>query len=242
MQQLSELLGIQTGARISVVGCGGKTSIINLLAQQNSRRPVLILPTTKILPPGAACTTLCKTPAECQSHTPHSGVQCMGVLNQSTGKLEALPAPDLAAVGQNAGYALVLMEADGSRGLPCKGWLPGEPVVPAFTTLTLGVLPITALGLTATEEHVQRLQQFLALTGLRHGNAITADALAAMAAAPSGMLKCAVGRTALIVNQAQDDDARQKAAELCDRIRLRYPGVIRHFIVGSARQNQWSMV
>ena len=112
------LLGLEDKAIIAVIGCGGKTSLIASLANEYRHKKVLVTPTTKMFP--------------------IEGIQCLGILNEASGKLEALKQEQLEAIIPQ--YDLVLLEADGSAGLPCKGWLADEPVVPAFCTHTIGVV------------------------------------------------------------------------------------------------------
>lgn len=238
MSTLSSLLGLARGSAVAVVGCGGKSSIIQLLAAQNSAGSVLVCPTTKILMPQ---TGRIIPEGEAAAHLPRQGIQYMGASANGGQKLAALPPAMLAAAVQK-GYNLTLMEADGSRGLPCKGWLPTEPVVPAFTTHTVGVVPACAPGLAATAQNVLRLPQFLALTGLAEGDITTAGAVADMVAAPSGMFKNAVGKTALIVNQTDLPGGPQAAQKIITAIQQRYPGRIQTFIVGSAKTNTWTQI
>ena len=238
MSNLSSLLGLPRGSAVAVVGCGGKSSIIQLLAAQNSAGSVLVCPTTKILMPQSGHVIF---GGEAAAHLPQQGIQYMGVSANGGQKLAALPPATLAAAVQK-GYHLTLMEADGSRGLPCKGWLPTEPVVPAFTTHTVGVVPVCALGLAATAQNVLRLPQFLALTGLAEGDVITAEAIADMIAAPGGMFKNAVGKTALIVNQTDRPGGPQAAQEIIAALRQRCPQRIQNFIFGSAKTNTWTQV
>jgi probable selenium-dependent hydroxylase accessory protein YqeC len=180
---------------------------------------------------------LITTREECVAHVPRRGIQYLGLLNHDTGKLEALAQEDLIAVER--GYDLVLMEADGSRGLPCKGWTETDPVIPVFATHTLGVVSINAIGLPASEENVFRLDEFLALTGLRRGARITGEALAAMVGAPDGMFRRSAGMRALIINQAESCHGLSLASSLADMIRASYVDTPRVILAGSALKNEW---
>lgn len=234
---LSRLLGLQPGEALAVVGCGGKTSLIGLLAQENSAQKVLLLPTTHIglLRPGLAL--CCTTRAESLAHTPQPGVQCLAQWEPASGKLRALPEEDWPRLAQ--GYDLVLMEADGSRMLPCKGWHEGEPVVPAFATRTIGVVTTAALGRPVGEDTVHRPEAFRALTGLGKGDVITVAALAAMVAAPQGMFRHAVGRRLLLINQVESGPALQHARDLAAALCQNWPGALPRILAGSVRQNSW---
>lgn len=219
---------------VSVCGCGGKTSLVNLLASEYRNKKVLITPTTKMRPLYDDDIQLCTTREMCISHAAQTGIQCMGILNSSTNKLEALNETDLAEVASQ--YDLVLMEADGSRGLPCKGWTKQDPVIPNFTTHTIGVVSIHALGLPATEANVYRLPEFLTLTGLHEQDPITLHALASMIDFKYGMFHRYQGQLIVCINQVESAQDRQHAELLKKLILEIYPYPIR-IIIGSAKQN-----
>ena len=82
--------------------------------------------------------------------------------------------------GHDGPFRLLLLEADGSRMLPLKGWGPQEPVVPDFTTATIGVIPVHLLGRSLDSRHVHRWPVFKEHTGHREGQALRADHLAAV--------------------------------------------------------------
>lgn len=232
-QPLVRALALGPGARVAVSGCGGKTSLVGLLAQQNAASRVLVSPTTKIRPMPHAL--LLPSAAAALAHTPKPGIQCAGEYHPETQKLHSLPPEVLAQIHPR--YHLVLMEADGSRGLPCKGWLPYEPVVPSFATHTIGIITLGALGLPATETSVLRLPQFLALTGLARGAPITLEALAKMACAPEGMFRQRSGEVILFLNQVEDAQALQHARHFTVIIQSLYPGIVHRFVIGSVHQN-----
>lgn len=217
MQRITDGLDLAGRSVVSVIGCGGKTSLIAQLSSENPDREVLISPTTKMRPMDRA----------------------VGVFMGEKNKLRALPEAALAAIAPL--YDLVLLEADGSRGLPCKGWLQSEPVVPAYTTHTVGVVTLQGLGQPATEGTCLRLPAFLALTGLRAGDPITPEALMAMVCSPQGMFWNAVGRRMLLVNRVEDDRTAALARDWCGGIQAAYPGLFERIIYGSIHQAQWML-
>jgi probable selenium-dependent hydroxylase accessory protein YqeC len=231
---LGRLLGLDRGSRVAVSGCGGKTSIVNLLAgEADKAMSVLVTPTTKIFPD-----LIFPARETCLTHAPRPGIHCLGLLNDRTGKLEALAPEDLAAIAPR--YDVVLMEADGSRGFPCKGWAEYEPVIPEFATHTLGVVSVNAVGLAAAAENVFRLDEFLKLTGLNKGETVTAGALAAMVASPDGMLRRRAGHAAVAINQVEDRRGRETALELAALIRQVWGNEPLQIVFGSVKRNRWS--
>jgi probable selenium-dependent hydroxylase accessory protein YqeC len=237
---LIDYLGISTGSIAAVVGCGGKTSLISLLACKLRNRKVLVSTTTKIYPPKNDGVMLCETLRQCEEHEPQNGVQYMGLMNNASGKLEALPGTLLAELVPR--YDIVFLEADGSRGLPCKGWQENEPVVPHSCTHTIGVVTINALGKAADATVVHRLPEFLALTGLREGETITALALEAMVCASKGMFKNSAGRQYVLVNQAEDDSATGAALSFLQTIKEKYKNRFVKLLLGSVHHDAWREV
>lgn len=224
-ETIADFLAISSGSVVAVIGCGGKTSLIALIAEGSTGEKVLISTTTKMFPP---------------AHALREGVECVGVLNPASGKLEALSEPALA--GMMPRYAIVLLEADGSRGLSCKGWLANEPVIPGVCTHTVGVVTMDALGKAATKAVVHRLPEFLSLTGLREGEIITEQALKRMVCAPAGMFKNSVGRRFLLVNQVEGDAAARAARSFLRAVKEEYPDRFERLLYGSVHLDTWQEV
>ena len=237
--EVMSALGIGQGSRVAVSGCGGKTSLINSFARESAgNMSVLITPTTKIRPERDDGVFLVKTREECLAHIPRRGIQCMGVLNAATGKLEALSPDDLSAIVPR--YDLALMEADGSRGLPCKGWTERDPVIPGFATHTIGVVSIKAVGLCASEENIFRLGEFLRLTGMTKGESVTIRALALMIASPEGMFRRKSGTVSVMINQAESPGLMKLARELAEEIRGISASAHLKIFAGSAIAGEWT--
>jgi probable selenium-dependent hydroxylase accessory protein YqeC len=206
-------------AVVTVIGSGGKTSLIWHLARYFAPKPrgVLVTTTTKMFPL-----------AETESLP---GVTVAGRFNQKTGKLEALPLEELAE--RIASYDLVLIEGDGSRNRPFKGWAEYEPIVPLFTTVTVGILPLWPIGKPVSEELIHRLPLFCALTGAAIGDALEIGHLVkgiAGEGTDKSLLTAAVGRKILFFNQIEDEpsvlQAEKLAALLPEDFRLGLHGII----------------
>ena len=215
--RIVDALGLPFPSVVAVVGCGGKTSLITQVANSCPGKRVLVSPTAKMFP----------------LHLENA--DCHGILNPKTGKLEALPPGELAEL--IAGYDITLLEADGSRLLPCKGWMDWEPVVPSYCTHTVGIVTMNALGLAADETCVHNFPQFLALTGLQQGEAITTEALRAMVCAPGGMFKNSAGNRILFVNQAEDAKTAEIAARFLLSVKESFPGMFTRLLIGSVNND-----
>ena len=234
---LLTLLEITTGSVVAVIGCGGKTSLIELIATLSSNKKVLISTTTKIFPMTSKQVILCDTLKSCVDHKPQTGVQCLGIYNKNNGKLEALPEHVLVDLMPN--YDITLVEADGSRLLPCKGWRYDEPVVHCNCTHTVGIVTMDALGKAATNEVVHNLPEFLSLTGLKEGDIITDQALVDMVCLPGGMFKSSAGQQYLLVNRAEDVSSICAAKAFLQAVKERYPIRFKRLLYGSVHRNIW---
>jgi probable selenium-dependent hydroxylase accessory protein YqeC len=247
---------------ITFIGSGGKTSLVWHLARRLSRRPgetagqgsralrrVLVTPGTKMrLPPrtdGMRVIFSEELPRE--EARPLPGITFTGSFNEKTGKVESLPPGELERIV--AGYDLVLVEGDGSRELPLKGWAAGEPVIPACTALTLGILPLGALGKPADERIVFRLPEFCALSGASPGETIRAEHLAKVISgnpaggdqpAPEnrGLFAAARGERILFFNQAEDDAAFAAAGRIVSLLPALFRSGLRRVIAGSVWQDK----
>jgi probable selenium-dependent hydroxylase accessory protein YqeC len=209
-----------------VIGSGGKTSLIWHLARYFApkSRSVLVATTTKMFPPKK--TELLP------------GIDMAGRFNQKTGKLEALPLEELAE--RIPAYDLVLIEGDGSRGLPLKGWAEYEPVIPSFATVTIGVLPLWPLGKPISAEFIHRLPLFCALTGADIGSMLEIEHLVKVIAGgkmEKSLFSAAVGRKILFFNQIEHEAAVLQAAKLAALLPMDFKSRLQGIIAGSVEQD-----
>lgn len=148
----SRLLQIPRGVT-AIIGSGGKTTLLYLLARELSRTSRVIVTTS----------THIQRPEElpyCEAVTAVSGLTVVGTPCEN-GKLAA-PRQSFAALAALADY--VLVEADGSRRLPLKAHAPHEPVLPENTAQVITVVGASGLNRPIAEV-VHRPERFTALTG-----------------------------------------------------------------------------
>ena len=200
--KLSEMLSIEPGVT-AIVGSGGKTTAMYLLAEELRKRGTVICCTTTHIRPPHHIPVLCRAgEAEAAGVLAREGILCLGT-PAPEGKLAA-PALPMARLACLADY--VLAEADGSRGLPMKAHLSHEPVIPPEAGQTILLVGASGFG-RPVESAAHRPERFCQLSGLAMGDPITPRALAAV-----------LGRENLagkvFVNQAEEDAAIKNAREL----------------------------
>lgn len=156
-RELSGILDIRRGVT-SVIGSGGKTSLLRALSR-GLPGTVLLCTSTHIFPfPGVP---LLENPEReaLRKAFARSRVICAGTMEETTGKLTALP------YGLAGLCDYVLVEADGAAGRPLKGHAPWEPVIPPETGRVIQVVGMSGLG-RPMEETVHRPEYFCRLCGM----------------------------------------------------------------------------
>ena len=201
---LAELLGAGRGVT-SVVGSGGKTSLLAVLARDLSGTVVLTT-TTHILPFAGVPLVTSADAGDVVAALAGSRVICVGSQAEKNDKLAA-PELGMDVLASLADH--VLVEADGSRRLPLKAHAPWEPIIPACSERTVLVLGASGLG-RPVREVVHRPERFCELAGCAPDDPATPELVARVANAE------ALADVAL-VNQADvAADATRELAVLLD--------------------------
>lgn len=200
-------LAIERRDIVCLIGAGGKTSLLFRLAaearQQGDR--VLATTSTRMFVPAPGDYDAIDLSGTLFAETPVTapGIYVGGQALPTNGKM-AGPTMD-SLLRQYRQFDLVLIEADGAAGRPLKGWNMTEPVIPGWTTQTVGIIDIQAVGSTICSALVHRLDLFLQLTGARAGQRLSLEHLSRMVLHRRGLFGQARGRRVLYVNKVETD-------------------------------------
>lgn len=134
------MFGLKPGV-VSVIGSGGKTTLLSTLARELPG-PVILCTTTHIFPFSEYPLISGEDAGALNAALARSRVVCLGQPGKD-GKLTA-PALSFSLLRELASW--VLVEADGSKRLPAKAHETWEPVLPPERTRTICVLGATAFG------------------------------------------------------------------------------------------------
>ena len=199
MVSLREGLILEGGGVISLVGGGGKTSLMFELARELSMAgdTVLTTTTTKILEPSPdqtgsvilsdSVSIILERAAEALSESPHL-TAAAGKLTES-GKLSGFRSEHIEELWKAGLFDWIIVEADGAAGRPLKAPAAHEPVIPACTKRLVGMVGLNGVGQPLTERLVFRHEKFARLTGLSLGSNVTDSSIADVLVCDDGLFK-----------------------------------------------------
>ena len=213
---LARALRIADDSCIAFIGAGGKTQAIFNLARE-IKTPVVITATSHL---GDWQTTL----ADRHIITNESSIKELendfqGILlvtGESDGSRTQPINPALlnwlCAFCKSKKIPL-LIEADGSREKPLKAWAEHEPPIPEFVNLIVHVAGLKGLGMPLDDKNIHHPEIFSKLSGLKHGETITRDALITVITHSDGGLKNIPknARTVVLLNQADTPETQSMA-------------------------------
>jgi probable selenium-dependent hydroxylase accessory protein YqeC len=229
---LAELAALVEGSAekgprvVSLVGGGGKTSAMFALGRHFAKggARVLAATTTRILDPerasgregrGFGKRLVMEDPASSAGRELLRSASSPLVLGSRSegGKLLGVAPEDIDALADL--FDLILVEADGSRGLPIKAPASHEPVLPGSSALVIGVIGLDALGRPMDGRTVHRPELFGPLVGCAPGELITAAHLARLVASSEGLFKGAPEGSLRVVLLNKADLAASALAASC---------------------------
>jgi len=237
--KLKEALDIKSGEVISLVGGGGKTTLMFALSRElvSTGERVITTTTTKILEPSSSETPLLLLEPEEEEVVnllPHNldkyGHITLAAQKLPSGKLNGISPALVIKLAESKQASYIIVEADGAAGRSLKAPNPTEPVIPGNTSLVIPVVGIDALGCNLTEKNVFRPEIVSKLTGLPLGAVISAEAIAILITHPEGITKGSPAHARIIpfINKVDLDEGLSKSRGLATKIlRVRHPQIER---------------
>ncbi len=243
---LSKALGLEGKGMVSLVGAGGKTSLLYALARElaSEGKRILITTTTHMLVPPAtevSATVLSPDPEEAleelqgfplawnpifvASHRSKEQDKVVGFSSEGIEKL------------WDAGLAdWILVEADGAARRPLKAPAAHEPVVPAGSRWVVGLVGLDGVGKPLEEAWVFRWEIYGRLCGLRRGEEVSPKSVAEVALHVDGIFKGVPPKASKILwlNKADLPGAQFAAYEIIAIIAEKGWGVLTQVVIGSA--------
>jgi len=236
---LKEALDIKPGEVISLVGGGGKTTLMFALARElaSAGNRVITTTTTKILEPLSSETPLLLLEADEQEmigrllqNLADYGHITLARERLASGKLKGISPELVVELARLNQVSCIIVEADGAAQRSLKAPNLTEPVIPDATSLVIPVVGIDALGCRLTGENVFRPEVVSKLLGLPLGEVISAESIAFLVTHPRGIIKGSPGGARIIpfINKVDLDRGLSRGRDLAGRIlAMRHPQIKR---------------
>jgi len=198
VSSLTEALGIEAREVISLVGAGGKTTLMFRLAKELSLRgkKVLTTTTTKILEPASRETGSLFVDSDeeriedfVRGHLDQYDHITIARERLESGKLKGVSPNLIDELCHSKGIDAVIIEADGAAGRPVKAPRENEPVIPTSTTLIVAMLGVDGLEMKLSEESIFQPERVSKITGVPMGERLTDEAMAILVTHPEGIFK-----------------------------------------------------
>lgn len=233
---LKKLLDIDKNDVITVVGAGGKTSLITYLTKQfSSDYKVLLTTTTKIyLPKSSDYNNVIMLEEKSNTLINNKGITLCGKYIDKDKKVVGLKFNELDNILEK--FDITFIEGDGSKRKKLKGWKEDEPLVHPKTTKNIGILDITAYQMDINEKNIHRLDKFLDICGECYDK-VSLENLKNVVLNKDGLFKNSVGQKILFINKVDNRYRETLALDLVNLIH-EYDNSIK-IIYGSLMRNYY---
>ncbi|MCC3865275.1 putative selenium-dependent hydroxylase accessory protein YqeC [Terrisporobacter petrolearius] len=235
---------------ITIVGAGGKTSLMfsasSLLKKEYK---VLVTTTTNIYVPREKFYDKMIMLSEIKDEDykklieeSNKGVYVIGnkIVNKEASNKSKIKGLSVEVLDKITSYFdIVIIEGDGSKEKPLKGWQDLEPIVYNKTTKTIGVVDIKTIGLNINEDNIHRLDEFLKVINDEESQKVKVKHLKNLVLNKSGLFKFSQGEKILFINKAENIGDKKNAVLLTNKIKDENSSYINKFIYGSILQNEF---
>ena len=208
-----------SGRCVSLVGGGGKSTLMYFLAVTSAKqgKRVLVTTTTNIFAPDP------EIYAENEDRThalwAQGRIAVIGTPIPGKGKLKE---PDAALLRSLMNQAdITFIEADGSKHCPVKAPREGEPVLIPESDTVLAVMGLSAIG-KPLRDVAFRLPEVMRLLGVEEDHILTEEDAARLLSSSFGSRKGVGDRQFCVVLNQCDDGPRRRAANLIAQYLERY--------------------
>lgn len=243
VKTLEKLLNLRKKDIITAVGSNGKTTFcLNLCKELKKKEKTVFFTTTvKILPVNKKYEFIDITIPNTENKTEekkgevfpkmeitsfllnlkkklnNSGnVYVLGIYDNKIGKITSLSPELLENISEKCDYMII--EGDGSKMKPLKGWKKTEPVYTKNTTKSVGILPINIIGDKITDINIHRMEEFLKISKGQKNETLTLNHLYNVIVHKNGLFQYALGERILILNCAERDKDKENALNLAEMI------------------------
>ncbi len=197
-------LGINLNKRelITIIGAGGKTSIMFDIANKLSKlnKKILITTTTKIYIPDRKDVYIyigdIKNIPKVKGQIIVAGYKTI-----KDNKIKGYTKKEINEIYLKNIFDYIIVEGDGANRKSIKAPRENEPVVPQKTSLLIGVVGIDVYGSKICEENVFGLREFLKITNKKENELIDKESIINLITNKKGLFKYKANRNILVLNK-----------------------------------------
>jgi probable selenium-dependent hydroxylase accessory protein YqeC len=245
---LARSLGLGEREVISLVGAGGKTTLMFRLAKEllESGKKVVTTTTTKIAEPtreDTPCLFVDPDPAKTlqwvSEHLDRYQHLTLASRRLESDKLQGISTDLVIDLWKKTLIDYLVIEADGAARRPVKAPREKEPVIATNTTLVVAVLGLDGVGATLNEKNVFQPERFSKITGIPSGAKISPEAMARVMTHPEGLLKGIPARARAIafLNKADVVRGVEKGRKVAGKILEEKHPQIERVVLGQLQSN-----
>ena len=242
---LSRALGLSRGEIISLVGGGGKSTLMKLLALElaNAGHKVIATTTTHILPDQAIGYFILEENKKLLLDNIQKAIISNPILTVTCGQEPngKLKGPDPGVIPELLRFTdFVIVEADGAQRKPLKAPNNTEPVIVPETNVVIAIAGIDGIG-KKFRDIVFRYEIASRLTGLAPEDIVTTQAVATLLAHPEGITRTSPpqSRKIAFINKVEDEKEMAFALEIANS--LKKHALFNHVIIGCLEGNRPSI-
>ena len=233
---------------VSLVGAGGKTTLMYKLAHEIAKNgePVLTTTTTKIVAPAedqssslilsdSVETLVSKAKDLLNKHNLH--ITAVADQLQKEKKLVGLPPDTIDAICRAKLFRWIIVEADGAARKPLKAPADHEPVIPETTSHVVGIAGLSGVGKPLTDKWIHRPERFEEITGLAAGAAVTEAAVGDIFIHEKGIFKGTPANALRIafLNQADIPGAPEVGKTIAGLLRETEQTGLKRIVIGQTK-------
>lgn len=219
---LHEILKLDQYPNVSLVGAGGKTTLINKLTESLRRKKkILVSSTTAFIKPEI-------TMYDFMDYAYHKdydlgsinrpGIYIIGKGKNLEDLVFGMTNEDIEPIAGSFDHSII--ECDFSNGRPLKGFRDHEPNIPSTTDVTVGIVDIQSLGLVVNSANIHHLDKYLELTESSIRSLVTIRHLTKIINDKMALFKNAVGKKVLYINKVEKEMDEALALNLFETIDL----------------------
>ena len=229
---LKDLLKLKEKDIVSIVGSGGKTTTMYGLARELINSKVLITTSTKIFVDNQEDFVTINNISKLFEMEIEPKIYLTGnTINNK--KFTGITNEQLEEIEDK--FDNILIEADGSRNLPLKGWRENEPVILNKTNKILGIIPINIINSELDKIEIFERNLFMDIVG-KEKKFFDIDCIYNILISKKGIFKDFKGEKILLLNKCDKKDLLSEYYHIKEELEKRLLDLNIRIIIGSSKK------